>query len=34
MSRTKFICGNWKMFKKTGEARELVAELAPLVEAA
>jgi triosephosphate isomerase len=32
--RTKFICGNWKMFKTTGEARELVAALARLVEAA
>jgi triosephosphate isomerase len=32
MGRTKFVCGNWKMFKTTGEARDLVRELAPLVE--
>ncbi|HUK65198.1 MAG TPA: triose-phosphate isomerase [Anaeromyxobacteraceae bacterium] len=31
MARTKFVCGNWKMFKSTGEARELVRALAPLV---
>jgi triosephosphate isomerase len=34
MARTKFICGNWKMHKTAGEARELIATLAPLVEAA
>jgi len=31
MARTKFICGNWKMFKTAGEARELVRQLAPLM---
>src|SRR5512142_2866154 len=31
MARTRFVCGNWKMFKTTGEARELVRALAPLV---
>ena len=31
MARTKFVCGNWKMFKTTGEARALLRELAPLV---
>jgi triosephosphate isomerase (TIM) len=31
MARTKFVCGNWKMFKTTGEARDLVRALAPLV---
>jgi triosephosphate isomerase len=34
MARTKFICGNWKMHKTTGEARELVRGLAQLVEGA
>ena len=32
MARQKFICGNWKMFKTSGEARELVRALAPLVQ--
>ena len=32
MARTKFVCGNWKMHKTVGEARELVRALAPLVE--
>ncbi|OFX24038.1 MAG: triose-phosphate isomerase [Anaeromyxobacter sp. RBG_16_69_14] len=32
MARVKFVCGNWKMYKTTGEARELVRALAPLVE--
>ncbi len=32
MARLKFVCGNWKMYKTTGEARELVAALAPLVQ--
>src|SRR5512138_3621068 len=31
MARTRFVCGNWKMFKTTGEARDLVRALAPLV---
>jgi triosephosphate isomerase len=31
MARTKFVCGNWKSFKTTGEARELVRALAPLL---
>ena len=31
MPRVKFVCGNWKMFKTTGEARELVRALAPLL---
>jgi len=31
MARVKFVCGNWKMFKTTGEARELVRALAPLL---
>jgi triosephosphate isomerase (TIM) len=31
MARVKFICGNWKMFKTAGEARELVRALAPLL---
>jgi triosephosphate isomerase (TIM) len=34
MARTKFVCGNWKMFKTTGEARELVGALVPLVKEA
>jgi triosephosphate isomerase (TIM) len=34
MARVKFVCGNWKMFKTTGEARELVRALAPLLEGA
>src|SRR5690242_18758609 len=34
MARTKFVCGNWKMFKTTGEARELVLALAPLLQGA
>ncbi|HEX8907790.1 MAG TPA: triose-phosphate isomerase [Anaeromyxobacteraceae bacterium] len=34
MPRQKFVCGNWKMFKTTGEARELVRALAPLVQGA
>ena len=34
MARTKFVCGNWKMHKTTGEARELVRALAPLVAGA
>lgn len=32
MARLKFVCGNWKMQKTTGEARDLVRALAPLVE--
>jgi triosephosphate isomerase len=32
MARAKFVCGNWKMYKTTGEARELVRELAPLLQ--
>jgi triosephosphate isomerase (TIM) len=32
MARIKFVCGNWKMFKTAGEARDLVRALAPLVE--
>src|SRR5574340_1075487 len=31
MARQKFVCGNWKMFKTSGEARDLVRALAPLV---
>jgi len=31
MARTKFVCGNWKMFKTAGEARDLVRALAPRV---
>src|SRR5512132_415846 len=31
MARTRFVCGNWKMFKTASEARELVRALAPLV---
>jgi triosephosphate isomerase len=31
MARTRFVCGNWKMFKTRGEAQELVRALAPLV---
>ena len=31
MARTKFVCGNWKMHGTTGEARELVRALVPLV---
>ena len=31
MARTRFVCGNWKMHKTTGEARDLVRALAPLV---
>jgi triosephosphate isomerase len=31
MARTKFVCGNWKSYKTTGEARELVRALAPLL---
>src|SRR6266496_691409 len=31
MARIKFVCGNWKMFKTAGEARDLVRALAPLV---
>jgi triosephosphate isomerase len=34
VGRTKFVCGNWKMFKTAGEARELVRALAPLVQGA
>ncbi len=34
MARQKFVCGNWKMFKTTGEARELVRALAPLLQGA
>jgi triosephosphate isomerase (TIM) len=34
MARQKFVCGNWKMFKTTGEARELVRALLPLLEGA
>ena len=33
MARRKFVCGNWKMHKTQGEARELVRALAPLLEA-
>jgi triosephosphate isomerase (TIM) len=33
-ARRKFICGNWKMYKTAGEARDLVRALAPLVESA
>jgi triosephosphate isomerase len=29
--RTPFVCGNWKMHKTQGEARELVRALAPLL---
>ena len=32
MARQKFVCGNWKMFKTAGEARELVRALVPLVQ--
>jgi triosephosphate isomerase len=32
MARMKFVCGNWKMHKTSGEARDLVRALAPLVE--
>jgi len=32
VGRTKFVCGNWKMFKTGPEARALIRELAPLVE--
>jgi triosephosphate isomerase len=31
VARTKFVCGNWKMFKTQAQARELVAALAPLL---
>src|SRR6266487_4065123 len=34
MARQKFVCGNWKMFKTTGEARELVRALLPMLEGA
>jgi triosephosphate isomerase (TIM) len=34
MARQKFVCGNWKMFKTSGEARELIRALAPLVQGA
>jgi triosephosphate isomerase len=34
VARTKFVCGNWKMHKTAGEARELVRALAPLVKEA
>ncbi|HEX7488878.1 MAG TPA: triose-phosphate isomerase, partial [Anaeromyxobacteraceae bacterium] len=34
MARQKFVCGNWKMFKTTGEARELVRALLPLLKGA
>ncbi|HET9599013.1 MAG TPA: triose-phosphate isomerase [Anaeromyxobacteraceae bacterium] len=34
MARTRFVCGNWKMFKTRGEAQELVRALAPLVAGA
>ena len=30
-ARRKFVCGNWKMHKTAGEARDLVRALAPLV---
>ncbi len=33
MARKKFVCGNWKMHKSTGEARELLRALAPLTAA-
>ncbi len=32
MARRKFVCGNWKMHKTQGEARELVRALAPLLQ--
>jgi triosephosphate isomerase len=32
VARQKFVCGNWKMHRTTGEARELVRALAPLLE--
>ncbi len=32
MARRKFVCGNWKMFKTTAEARALVKELRALAE--
>src|SRR5512138_3235646 len=32
MARTKFVCGNWKMHKTAGEARDLVGQLAPLLQ--
>ncbi len=32
MARKKFVCGNWKMHKTAGEARDLVRALAPLVQ--
>jgi len=32
VARRKFVCGNWKMHKTQGEARELVRALAPLLE--
>jgi len=32
MARVKFVCGNWKMHKTSGEARDLVRALAPLVD--
>ncbi|HTP29659.1 MAG TPA: triose-phosphate isomerase [Anaeromyxobacteraceae bacterium] len=31
MARVKFVCGNWKMYKTTAEARQLVQELSSLV---
>jgi len=31
VARTPFVCGNWKMHKTQGEARELVRALAPLL---
>jgi len=32
MARMKFVCGNWKMYKTTAEAREFVRALAPLLD--
>jgi triosephosphate isomerase (TIM) len=31
VARTKFVCGNWKMYKTQAEARDLVRALAPLL---
>jgi triosephosphate isomerase (TIM) len=32
MARIKFVCGNWKMFKTTAEARDLVRAIAPVAD--
>jgi triosephosphate isomerase len=32
VARTKFVCGNWKMYKTASEARDFVRALVPLLE--